>query len=340
MGQTERPEQAAQGFRRHAGTGLAEVLFSARTALASAVCFLCLCTPLVPQPLPSAERVNSGDSSRPLELSLSAPELFSYRTGRLRIVSVFAFRYGTHIRSASLQTSAALELGRDPWGPLTAASLTGRFGLSAAVRHLGLPGAAEEAALEFGSLLERNRHAVGLAGILYLSTDGTSQLNYLVSYAWRCGPHRIELSAENNLPMPDELRYAFTENWVDEYRTAGVTLRYLNGEAAGAEKPAHVLGLELGLTLWTGTRGLTENLERGETYDLTGRHGAEFSHGILYAAVILDGLKLSAGWDSEGIRDFFQNGVHRLINEGSMPLLDRPPRFYFQVNLGGIGLRY
>jgi hypothetical protein len=56
--------------------------------------------------------------------------------------------------------------------------------------------------------------------------------------------------------------------------------------------------------------------------------GAGYSAGIIYVGFRLGYLRLELGWDSEQIRDLLQNGTHYLIDDGIVPLVDRPDRPY------------
>lgn len=112
----------------------------------------------------------------------------------------------------------------------------------------------------------------------------------------------------------------------DEYRTAA-------GEIAFAfrawEKDCVIAA---GLKLWTGAA--IGNLKRGEFYDMSlSPVGSDRSAGILYGGFRIDFLGVELGWDAESIRNFFQNGLHALMDDGSVPLVDRPDRLYVAVTL-------
>ena len=98
------------------------------------------------------------------------------------------------------------------------------------------------------------------------------------------------------------------------------------------------VGFGTNLTLWTGTTNGLGSRNRNEIYDLTNQFGGQFSNGVLSFKVTVDNVAFSIGYDSEHIRDFFQNNFHYLINDGKIPRLeDRDDRFFFSISLLNFG---
>jgi hypothetical protein len=95
-----------------------------------------------------------------------------------------------------------------------------------------------------------------------------------------------------------------------------------------------------GFKLWTGqTQGIPTSVDK--YFPLTGQYGSRHSNGILYLSGIRGRLKVSAGWDSEKVRDFIQNNYHRLRGIGIIaPLDDRESRFYLQLSLNAFSTLY
>lgn len=221
--------------------------------------------------------------------------------------------------------SPALELGAFASGRAAAASL--------GMEESGLifSGGAD-LALEFGRAVPpppspwpdfRPRRALSARyeWIAYLDTMGTSQSVGLIELAC-AGPDRcLGLAMENDL-------FGLRRYPHDEYRTTAVELAY-------ATRPAGLplaLVLALGLKLWTGSTWGQPRLSYPEAYSMDWNADARYrSAGLLYLGLGLGPLRVELGWDSESIRDLFQNGVHFLIDDGVVPLVDRADRPYIAV---------
>jgi hypothetical protein len=155
--------------------------------------------------------------------------------------------------------------------------------------------------------------------ILYRDSMGTSQLGGRLEWVWDLGAASLGLAFHNDL---------FGLLVRDEYRTAALEIA-AGFRALGADCAASV-----GMRLWTGSTWGQGHLGWGESYAMTLHPpGAGYSAGILYAGFRRGMLRVELGLDSEGIRNFFQNGVHRIINDGKIPLVDRSARPYFGISL-------
>jgi len=159
--------------------------------------------------------------------------------------------------------------------------------------------------------------------IAYLDTMGTSQSVGLIELAYSGPDGSLGLAMENDL-------FGLRLYPHDEYRTTAVELAY-------ATRPAGLplaLVFALGLKLWTGSTWGEARLSYPEAYSMDWNADARYrSAGLLYLGLGLGPLRIELGWDSESIRDLFQNGVHLLINDGVVPLVDRADRPYIALKL-------
>jgi hypothetical protein len=157
--------------------------------------------------------------------------------------------------------------------------------------------------------------------IAYLDTMGTSQSVGLIELTYSGPDGSLGLAMENDL-------FGLRRYPHDEYRTTAAELAY-------ATRPAglpFVLVIALGLKLWTGSTWGESRLSYPEAYSMAWNADARYrSAGLLYLGLGLGPLRLELGWDSESIRDLFQNGVHLLIDDGVVPLVDRADRPYLAV---------
>ncbi|HET7839726.1 MAG TPA: polymorphic toxin type 23 domain-containing protein, partial [Rectinemataceae bacterium] len=155
--------------------------------------------------------------------------------------------------------------------------------------------------------------------ICYRDSWGTSQLGGRLEFVWQTGSGSLGLAFHNDL---------FGLLVRDEYRTAALELAS-GFRALGADCSASV-----GMRLWTGSTWGQGRLHWGQSYAMTLHPpGAGYSAGILYAGFRWGMVRLELGWDSEGIRDFIQNGTHRIIDDGKVPLVDRAARPYIALSL-------
>lgn len=243
---------------------------------------------------------------------------------------------GTHVNSFGIRGWLSAAVPADYWSFL----FTANGALIRCQTTYGIPGASDTAQVHL-------RFTAGWGGVSpwkaapmlpsgpgthnlyyqwshYFTTDGTEQHSGEFGYEWNTAGFRLYARFDN-----DYQGLGLT----DEYRTAaGEVILY---HALGT----HAVGYGLGYRLWTGTTGL-DPMTRYDTYNMTGAYGAEYSHGILYAAAAFDGLRLEAGYDSEQIRDAIQNNLHWIINNARVPLLDRPSRFFMRFSLNWVCALY
>jgi hypothetical protein len=159
--------------------------------------------------------------------------------------------------------------------------------------------------------------------IAYLDTMSTSQSVGLVEFVYSRGDSSFGLAVENDL-------FGLRRYPHDEYRTAAVELVY----AHGAGPQPFACSVALGLKLWTGSTWGEGSLPCTEAYSMScNPEAAKYSAGVLYVGFGFDSLRVEVGWDSEAIRDFFQNGVHLLLNEGIVPLVNRADKPYIAVKI-------
>ncbi|HEX6039852.1 polymorphic toxin type 23 domain-containing protein [Longimicrobium sp.] len=238
---------------------------------------------------------------------------------------------GTHVNGAGLEAGVARAVLSSGHRPVTVvAELQGAGWVRAT--DLGIPGprgtgmGAARARLSFGTAVpdaeavRTRRHTVEYGLIGYASTDRTSQWSGALGYTYAAGDRRYEVAVEDDF---------FALQFRDEYRTFAMRARVLRG--SGAERR----GAGAKLVFWTGTTTGLGFLGRDETYDLSRQHGGGFSHGILSADVYVGPVELSLGYDAEPIRATLQNGLHRLIDDGRIPALDRSPRVFVQLGWNG-----
>lgn len=159
----------------------------------------------------------------------------------------------------------------------------------------------------------------------YLSSNGTSQITGGFIYEWAGPRQSFQFVFENDM---------LGGTGFDEYRTGAGALRYRRLVAGG------VFTLGARATVWTASTGPGPRLDRGEFYDLTGKLGADNTHGIIAAEVGWEGFRFAIGWDSEDIRRALQDTIHDAINDGRIPPVGRPDRLFVSLELGGLMSEY
>lgn len=153
----------------------------------------------------------------------------------------------------------------------------------------------------------------------YWDTWGTDQFNGRIEYVWAGRGHSFGFAMEDDL---------FSPPFRDEFRTGAAEFSY--GFDWGGVDSA----LGIGAKLWTGSTYGHGYFTRGQTIIMNSSlPGVNDSAGVLYLALRRAAIRLELGWDSEAIRNFLQNGLHWLINDGNVPLVDRPDRPYFLLSL-------
>jgi len=164
----------------------------------------------------------------------------------------------------------------------------------------------------------RRRHTVFYHYEAFWDSEDTSQLSGAMGYIYSAPGFSTRVIFENDI-------LAFLGR--DAYRTGALEWS-LHVPAFG-----HTVGAGIGFIAWTGETPRPNDLTRDDVYDLSGRHGGAYSHGILYGALFYRRFKLAVGWDSEKIRDKIQNSLHYLIDDGRIPPLDRRSRFFVTLSV-------
>lgn len=171
---------------------------------------------------------------------------------------------------------------------------------------------------------ETSKYNLNYCYLVYMTTDGTSQLAGLVGCSFYARGHRVGITYENDW-------YGF--QFRDQYRTAAVEISWLKsiGPRAG--------GLYGGFKLWTGeTQNISNHLDKA--FPVDSAFGSAWSHGIVYTAFRFGLVRLALGWDSEKVRDIVQNTYHHVRGIGKILPLKRENKMYVQVTVGGGGFLF
>ncbi|MEO0896825.1 MAG: polymorphic toxin type 23 domain-containing protein [Bacteroidota bacterium] len=237
--------------------------------------------------------------------------------GNINLLLYPSLKVGSHINEFAYHLSPSLRIQLPQENEL-------QFRLHASLRlnlsNLGIPGASlssiNMASLRYsyGETPERfadsyyfrgfRKHTLGFYYLHYASTDKTNQFAGGIEYQRMFPTGILSIKMEND---------AFAFLGLDEFRTASFMADY---RFIYKDK---LVGVGMGLTLWTGTtKGLT-NLDFGQVYDMTNQYGADYSHGILHLNLHYDLLTLSVGYDSERIRMLTQDTIHQWIDDGTIP---------------------
>lgn len=159
-----------------------------------------------------------------------------------------------------------------------------------------------------------------------LDTQATSQWTGAFLFSYSHPGFTFRLLLEND---------ALALQGLDQYRTGAAEISLHFGHSP------HTWGIGLGVILWTGTTKGLANLDFGQTYNMSGQHGATSSHGVVFLSLYYRFLKLSLGWDAEAIRDTVQyQWIHRLIDDGRIPSVKRPDRIFFQLQINPTSTLY
>lgn len=162
------------------------------------------------------------------------------------------------------------------------------------------------------------RHSIHYRFCYYYSTDKTSQAyaeyQYVLNFSNKSFIIRVGNDDETFIPT-------------DRFRSAAVDLNlYIN-------KTDYLIGYSFGLKLWHGDYTDQLYLNRNQTYDFNGISGGEYSLGLLFGTLTFNCFKFSVGYDSDKVRTFFQNGMHKIMNNGMTPDVKRDDRIYFSFTL-------
>jgi hypothetical protein len=243
---------------------------------------------------------------------------------------------GTHVNGAGLTGGAHYVYAVDKSPDL---SKNLQLGMDAScgsfLKNLGIPGGSFSGRLSFRvgygfggkarafnldeTAGETSKYNLNYCYLVYLTTDGTSQLAGLVGCSFYAGGHRIGITYENDW-------YGF--QFRDQYRTSAVEISWLKSIGH------RVAGLYGGFKLWTGqTQNLPGHLDK--VFPVDSAFGSAWSHGIVYTACRFGLVRLALGWDSEKVRDILQNTYHRVRGIGKILPLVREDKMYVQVSVGG-----
>lgn len=164
----------------------------------------------------------------------------------------------------------------------------------------------------------------------YLTTDTTSQIGGQLDYSFVNGDNAFIINYENDTML-------FYSQ--DKYRTAGFKLTYLRDTGVG------IAGVSTGFNLWAGERRINlleiwnkgdiqipSEIARGETVTLF--NGKEYAVDVVFLSLIWNNLSLSFGYDSEIFKKIIHNSVHYVLDDGNLPILDRPDRFFIEFRIG------
>jgi len=169
------------------------------------------------------------------------------------------------------------------------------------------------------------RHSIHYRFSYYLTTDQTSQ-----AYA----EYQYELNVSNKSFLLRVGNDDETFIRTDRFRSAAVDFNvYVN-------KSECLLGYSFGLKLWHGDYTKQLYLNKTQTYDFEHIFGGEYSLGLLYGSFVYNCFKFSIGYDSDRIRTFFQNGMHKIMNNGMVPRVRRDDRVYIELSLFGNSGQY
>lgn len=70
-------------------------------------------------------------------------------------------------------------------------------------------------------------------------------------------------------------------------------------------------------------------------YNFNTIKGGDHTLGLLYGSFTFNFFKLSLGYDSDKIRTYFQNGMHKIMNNDMVPRIGRNDKIYFDITLFG-----
>lgn len=157
---------------------------------------------------------------------------------------------------------------------------------------------------------EQSLHTLRYYLSYFLSSDNTSQAYVAMEYKLSLNNSSLKLHAGNDDCIFFQIRG-------DKFRTTKGLLEYLYFTHKS------LYGISLSFNIWTGN---TSPLVKPDGF------GGEYSHGILALSLIYNSMKVSIGYDSEGIRDTIQNEWHKLRNLQTVPLVDRRELFYIQLS--------
>lgn len=173
----------------------------------------------------------------------------------------------------------------------------------------------------------RNNFSFGFNG--YLSTDTTSQVTGQIDYSFIKDGFAFIVNYENDTIVLLQ----------DKYRTTAVKVSSL------FDLGSDIIGVSFGFNLWAGERiidlwkiwndgniQIPDEVHRGQTVTLY--EGKEYSTDVVYISFVYNDMSFSIGYDSEIFKQLIQNNMHYLLNDGNLPILERPDRFFIEFRIG------
>ena len=202
---------------------------------------------------------------------------------------------------------------------------TGKFNLSA----IYSAGRKNSLSVKYPSVIGNRKHNFKFGYSGYLTTDSTSQITGQLDYVFIKDNSAFMMNYEN-----DTLLFYLA----DSYRTAAFKFSYL------FDIGSDIIGLSLGFNLWAGERNnlwsISENgcIEIADEVNrenvVTLYNAKEYSVDLVFLSLIFNNYSLSFGYDSELFKEAIHNNIHYVLNDGSLPVLDRPDKFYIEFRIG------
>ena len=167
----------------------------------------------------------------------------------------------------------------------------------------------------------------------YIDNIGASQPSGRIGYLYRCNTFSVGASFENDL-------FAFQGK--DRFRTGAFEIASSMRNPFASLIPVDYsdipLRISAGVKVWTGP-GPTVRLNQNTPVlvRLPGPHPA----GIVYGGVAFGPAGIEVGWDSDRIRDFFQNNLHNLLKNQTFSIRSEDKgRLYLRITLFSNGDLY
>jgi hypothetical protein len=170
------------------------------------------------------------------------------------------------------------------------------------------------------------RHELEYVWQDYLDNWGSSQYTGKIGYTYNAAAFSAGMGFEDDF---------FAGRGADDYRTAAVEMTFAFGSPLKGNKPSGSAGsgnfggrprICTGIKLWTG----------GAQGNAAIAPGVQPSAGIAYGGVGWGPVTVRLGWDSDEIRNFFQNNAHRLLGNKVTPYQRGDKgRLYFSVDFFG-----
>lgn len=167
----------------------------------------------------------------------------------------------------------------------------------------------------------------------YIDNMGTSQPSGRIGYLFRRNTFSIGASFEDDI-------FAFQGK--DRFRTGAFeiasSIRNPFATLIGTDYSDIPLRISAGVKIWTGF-GPTVKLSRNVPVFI--RAPGPNPTGIVYGGVAFGPVGIEIGWDSEHIRDFFQNNLHRLLKNQTFSILSKNKgRLYLGISFFSNGDLY